>query len=333
MQPVISVIVATYNQEATIARTLESILHQQCSVPVEIIIGEDGSTDQTRAICEQYAAKYDSIRLMPKAPNKGLVDNYFDCLLACKGDYIADCAGDDFWTDELKLEKELQLLKAHPEMTLVHTNWRSYHEDTGEAVVNPHTPFSKEVTDGKEMMEAIITQTSFPVIHLCTALYRADVAKRIYNEDTDLFRNKDLACEDLQLCTALAHEGEIGFLNDCTLNYSVSNESISNQLSSEKQFDFVRKSTDLSFRLCKKYDVKGRGVNIFFQQRAYTLLMHAFRTNSPSLRAETKAALKRWNARKTYVYKLVWFITSNKVTWQCALLLRRLVVSLKKKFL
>ena len=51
---IISVIVCTYNQEDTIGRTLDSILSQKCHLPIEIIIGEDGSTDRTLAVCKQY---------------------------------------------------------------------------------------------------------------------------------------------------------------------------------------------------------------------------------------------------------------------------------------
>ena len=68
MKPTISVIVVTYNQEATIGRTLDSILMQQCHVPYEIVIGEDCSSDQTLAVCEQYAEKHpDKIRLLANA--------------------------------------------------------------------------------------------------------------------------------------------------------------------------------------------------------------------------------------------------------------------------
>ena len=96
MENLISVIVITYNQERTIGRTLDSILNQRCHLPLEIIIGEDASIDNTRKICETYAERFPKmVKLMEKAPNKGIVDNYFDCLLTCKGKFIADCAGDD----------------------------------------------------------------------------------------------------------------------------------------------------------------------------------------------------------------------------------------------
>ena len=78
MENLISVVVCTYNQEDTIARTLDSILMQQCHVPFEIIIGEDCSTDQTLSVCETYANKYpDKIHILANKENKGVIDNYF----------------------------------------------------------------------------------------------------------------------------------------------------------------------------------------------------------------------------------------------------------------
>ena len=82
----ISVVVVTYNQAGTIGRTLNSILMQRCHVPFEIVIGEDCSTDNTRDICQIYAKQYPNIiHLICNERNKGIVDNYYDCLLACRG--------------------------------------------------------------------------------------------------------------------------------------------------------------------------------------------------------------------------------------------------------
>ena len=129
MEDKISVIVATYNQEETIARTLDSVLMQQCHVPIEIILGEDCSTDGTLAVCQHYANEHpDVIRLIANKQNKGLVDNYFDCILAAQGKYIADCAGDDFWTDPLKLEKEVCVMEQHPNVTMALTRWNWFNE-------------------------------------------------------------------------------------------------------------------------------------------------------------------------------------------------------------
>ena len=107
----ISVIVVTYNQEATIAKTLESILSQKIDVPFEIVIGDDASTDGTEMICRKYAEAYpDRIRYFRRDRNMGLVKNYYQCIEDCQGDFLADCAGDDFWIDNDNLRKEYEVM-------------------------------------------------------------------------------------------------------------------------------------------------------------------------------------------------------------------------------
>ena len=156
----ISVIVCTYNQQSTIGRTLESILRQKCHMPFEIVIGNDASTDGTESVCREYAERYpQTIRLFNNENNKGLIDNYYDCLLATRGDFISEIAGDDFWTDDLKLEKELQILEENPDVALVHTNWQYFDEASSCTCPSPEKRFTKPLTDGKKMLEAIITQT------------------------------------------------------------------------------------------------------------------------------------------------------------------------------
>ena len=101
--PKVSVIVICYNQRDTISRALDSVLAQE-DCDYEVIIGDDASADGTREVCEEYARRYPGrVRLMPAAPNKGVVDNYFDCFDAARGEYVADCAGDDYWLGTRRL--------------------------------------------------------------------------------------------------------------------------------------------------------------------------------------------------------------------------------------
>ena len=181
----VSVIVVTYNQENTIARTLGSIISQECHFRIEIIIGEDDSTDRTRSICVKYQQQYpEIIRLMPQSPNKGVAKNYYDCILASKGKYIADCAGDDFWIDNHKLEKEVAIIDSDESISLVHTNWNFYYENERQTLHNKYKypDFTQKKNIGKRMLEAIMTQTDCPVIHLCTSLYRASIIKSANRE-------------------------------------------------------------------------------------------------------------------------------------------------------
>lgn len=332
MDCVISVVVITYNQENTIARTLDSILMQKCSVPFEIVIGDDCSTDGTRSVCEDYQRRYpDVVRLMPKAPNKGVVDNYFDCLLACRGRYIADCAGDDFWIDERKLEKQVTLLESDPSVTLVHTNWFYYNEETGEQIPNKVDCFRESMTEGKKMLEAIATQTSDVIVHLCTSMYRADVFRKAYDADRSLFRNKDFRCEDIQVAFTMAMSGNIAYIPDYTLNYSYGvNESVSYSEDSERQYRFFKSMTELSFYICSKYNIRSRHTAWYFRYRLFALAMHAFRGHSKTLRDDVRLCARRWHVKMPMKAIALLAIMSNGFTWPLALCARRLLLRLIK---
>ena len=327
MENIISVVILTYNQQDTIGRAIDSVLMQQCHVPFEIIIGEDASTDNTRAICQEYATKHpDIIRLFCNEHNKGITDNYFDCLLECRGKYIADCAGDDFWIDPEKLEKEVCVMESHPNVTMVITNWQLYNEQTRQ--ISPsrqcqHAP----ITPGRDMLKAIITQKNMSVFHLCTALYRADIFRKAYEEDIHMFRNKDLCSEDMQIASAMAWYGDIAYLPDITLNYSVGGKGVSNINDSEKQFSFVKKSTILNQYLATKYQIDIRD---FLNERIFELGMHAFRSHQHQLYEETLACEKAWQVEKNNKYRLLMTVMRHNSLWRIALAVRGMVVSLKR---
>jgi len=326
----ISVIVVTYNQEKTIARTLDSILNQQCHLPVEIVIGEDCSTDHTREICQEYAGLYPArIRLYGNDHNKGVIDNYFDCMQVCRGELIADCAGDDFWVDDHKLEKALQLMETDEHISIVHTAWCKYHELTKTTTKAPETPFPAPLTNGEEMLEAILTQTSTPVIHLCTSLYRKDIVMQAYSQHQKYFTG-DWGCEDLQTVFFLAKGGRVAYLPDITLYYSQGEETISSTIDERKLFNFYRKVTDLSYCLSKEYHIISKNTNAFFSQRSYALLMHAFRAHDQQLKQEAVSCLNKWEAQRTFKFKMIEIITSNETSWRGMLQIRSLFVRIKR---
>jgi len=129
--PLLSVHLITYNHAAYIAECLDGILAQQTTFPFEIVVGEDGSLDGTREICMQYAEKYpDKIRLFLRDRNISVLKQdgqtvYFNgklTLKACRGKYIGICEGDDYWTDPLKLQQQVDFLESNPDYSLTFHN-------------------------------------------------------------------------------------------------------------------------------------------------------------------------------------------------------------------
>lgn len=118
--PVVSVVVPTYQHAAYIEQCLHGILMQETRFPVEILVGEDESTDGTREICQRIAAAHpDRIRLFLRSRKEMLYimgqpsgrGNILFLLGEAKGKYIATCEGDDYWTDPLKLQKQVDVLE------------------------------------------------------------------------------------------------------------------------------------------------------------------------------------------------------------------------------
>ncbi|RCW27027.1 glycosyltransferase [Marinilabilia salmonicolor] len=124
--PLVSVCMITYNHEPYIAEAIEGVLMQKADFPFKLIIGEDHSTDNTRAICEDYAAKYPNIiELLPrKEYNLGMMPNFIRTLNACTGKYIALCEGDDYWTDFLKLQNQISFLEKNSPYSICHHRYR-----------------------------------------------------------------------------------------------------------------------------------------------------------------------------------------------------------------
>lgn len=132
-KPLVTVCVFAFNHAAYIAKCLDSILMQQTNFDFIIYLGEDVSEkDNTREICIEYAEKYpDKIRLIlqrkeNKFPLRGRPSgrfNIFYGFLSTQSKYIALCDGDDYWTDPLKLQKQVDFLEANSQYGICCTNF------------------------------------------------------------------------------------------------------------------------------------------------------------------------------------------------------------------
>lgn len=117
--PIVSIRTSTYNHEKYIAQCIESVLAQKTTFPFEYIIGEDCSTDGTRKIVERYASQHpDLIRVITSRSNVGMKENGGRCNRASRGKYTAICEGDDYWTDPLKLQRQIEFLEKNPHVMI-----------------------------------------------------------------------------------------------------------------------------------------------------------------------------------------------------------------------
>lgn len=121
-KPLVSICCITYNHEKYIAQAIDSFLMQETSFEYEILIGEDGSSDNTRVICQKYADSYPDIIRLFKRKREDVIYvngkptgrfNLMETLKAARGKYIAICEGDDYWTSSQKLQIQAEFLEVH----------------------------------------------------------------------------------------------------------------------------------------------------------------------------------------------------------------------------
>lgn len=123
--PLVSIVCITYNQEKYIRDTIKGLLIQKTTFPFEIIIHDDASIDSTSKIIEEYKSLYPNIikiiiqkeNQYSKSPNSVLKI----ATSIAVGKYIALCEGDDFWIDENKLEKQVELLEQYSNVKICFT--------------------------------------------------------------------------------------------------------------------------------------------------------------------------------------------------------------------
>lgn len=116
-QPMVSIYVPTYNHENYITRALDSILMQRTEYSYEVFVGEDCSTDGTRAVLQAWEAAHPgvfTILYRQRNMHGSSCSNAADLKRRCTGKYLICLEGDDFWTDPEKLQRQVSFLESHP---------------------------------------------------------------------------------------------------------------------------------------------------------------------------------------------------------------------------
>jgi glycosyltransferase involved in cell wall biosynthesis len=129
----VSICCITYNHERYIRDAIESFLMQETEFPFEIVIHDDASTDTTAHIIREYEKNYpELIKPIYQTQNqfsKGRFRPFFACLKKAKGKYVALCEGDDYWTDPLKLQKQVTFLEENPDYVITYTAVEAFNEN------------------------------------------------------------------------------------------------------------------------------------------------------------------------------------------------------------
>lgn len=221
----VSVCVPTFNHEKYIAQMLDGALMQQTDFTFEIVIGDDASTDSAPAIIEEYARRFpDKIRaylhpqnMGPKEPKEfGGRNNVLFLLKACQGEYVALCEGDDYWTDPLKLQKQVDFLDAHLDFSICHHDLEVIYED-GTASHSFNSQEQKAVSTIEDILED------------CWFVGTASLMYRNFFRTADFADwHQRAAAGDWALVIQLAAQGKIGYLPEMMGKYRKHRGGLSN---------------------------------------------------------------------------------------------------------
>jgi glycosyltransferase involved in cell wall biosynthesis len=205
--PLVSVCMTTYQHEKYIQKALEGVLMQECNFKVELIVANDHSTDGTEKIIRGVAKNHSNghwIRHTTHKENKGLTPNFMWALAQCKGKYIAICDGDDYWTDPLKLQKQIDFLEKNDEYAICFHDVNILRKNN-ELAENPI-----KLPVGYEDFGALVRKGNY--IHTPSIVIR-NLTKKLPNQMIHSPLN------DYFLTVVLSQYGKIKFINEVMAVY------------------------------------------------------------------------------------------------------------------
>jgi glycosyltransferase involved in cell wall biosynthesis len=198
----LSVCVLTFNHSSYIKHALDSILQQSHTFGLEIIVADDYSQDGTREIIKEYATKKpDLIKIIPRVRNVGAFKNLVELLGSAQGKYIALCEGDDYWTDPLKLQKQVDFMESNPGFSICFHAVEVLNENAVDKTPKLLVQNIKSVTTIENLCEG-------NYIYTASCLFR----NHLFEEFPEWYETCPLGDWPLHLLNAL--HGKIKFINE-----------------------------------------------------------------------------------------------------------------------
>ena len=213
----VSIRCAVYNHEPFLRQCLDGFVMQKTSFRFEAFVHDDASTDGSVAIIKEYADKYPDI-IIPILETENQYSKHDGAISRImneksRGKYLAVCEGDDYWTDPLKLQKQVDYMESHPECTLCFTNAIMRWEDNSG---KPDRLFAPELEErdysGTETTMRWITPSA-------SLVYRKSVILSDFYQNNVLGNEKVRFAGDIPLVLTCCHLGKIHAINQVTCVY------------------------------------------------------------------------------------------------------------------
>ena len=251
--PLVSIFCEVYNHERFLRNCLDGFIMQQTDYSFEVLIHDDASTDNSASIIKEYADQYPEL-IFPifQTENKysqgiGIRKQYQ--YPRAKGKYIAICEGDDYWTDPLKLQKQVTYMEAHPDCSMCFGNAMVHWEDDGLLPDQPYSEWANKQYDEVDILWDWRVPTS-------TFLFRRDITESpLFSK---FMSDRKMVVDDLPLFLTCANNGYLYAFSDYlsvyrkhgksfTMNVDASRRRRLGEMWEEIPVLFGKKYTDVSF--------------------------------------------------------------------------------------
>jgi glycosyltransferase involved in cell wall biosynthesis len=221
------------------------VVSQQFSEPFELLIGEDCSTDDTRAVCADLRKQYpDVVRVIEHATNVGMHENFAALWGEARGEYIAMCEGDDYWVDPQKLSKQMDFLRANSDCTFCAALTRKVELGADNDWL-PAGEISPTVVKEKYSFGELISAYNF---HFSSIMLRKDAVSFPTWFDT-------VYCVDRPLYLLAAMHGKAGLIPEVMSVYRLHSGGNWSVLSMQSK---AQRSTDLFLKMRDYFDPRYR---------------------------------------------------------------------------
>lgn len=260
----LSIAMLTYNHEKFISEAIESVLFQKTNFSYKIVIAEDFSTDKTRDIVISYQKKYpDKIRLLLQDKNVGANENNKILFNNLKGKYIAALEGDDYWTDPLKLQKQVDFLEENQEYGMVCSNY--YLLEGADLQKNDFTSQNSKIDI---LLKDLLYKNPIGTL---TVLFRANLLE-------NFLLPSETMIGDMWIWMHIATKSKIKYFEEYTGAYRILQNSASHRNDLEKRFKFLYNAYEIVNHFSEKVILTNQERRNIYSHRLYPIFQNlAFR--------------------------------------------------------
>lgn len=222
----VSVIMITYGHEKYIEEAINGVFIQQTDFPVELIIANDCSPDQTDEVVKSLVSRAPeniTVRYTKHQTNKGMNANFLWAASQATGKYIALCEGDDYWTDPLKLQKQVDFLENNSDYNICFSNAEIIHNNN----TKNRKPFSK--IENREYSQVEVY--SKWIVATASIVFKEEIIRD--QKFKDIYKNKDILFTDNLLLVWAGEKGKIRGMSDFFAVYRKQGDGATSAMSSE----------------------------------------------------------------------------------------------------